>query len=114
MVRGSSHHPPRLLAVDLDGTLVRTDGSIHAADRGAILRAREAGADVTLATGRPASLSLALARSLELDTPLVCDDGAALVCPLTGRLCEATPLQDDAVAALLRAMTAHALAPFVF
>ncbi|MFT3772219.1 MAG: HAD hydrolase family protein [Minicystis sp.] len=105
--------PRRLLALDLDGTLVRDDGTIDARDRAAIARARRAGAAVTLATGRLSPATLRIARALDLDTPLVCADGAVLVCPRTGRVLDRIALAEEALAALLDALAAHDLAPFV-
>lgn len=43
----------RLFASDLDGTLVRSDGSISAASRAALKRAADAGLLVVFVTGRP-------------------------------------------------------------
>lgn len=105
--------PRRLLAVDLDGTLVRADGTIGERDRAAVDRARRAGVAVTIATGRLATTAVAIARELELEAPLVCADGAALVCPRTGAMIEAHALPGAALAALVDALAARALAPFV-
>ena len=103
----------RLLAVDLDGTLVRTDGIVDARDRAALVRARAAGAAVTLASGRLSPTVVALARELDLDTPLLCADGAALVCPRTGSVLESTALAAAPLAALLDALASHGLVPFL-
>jgi hypothetical protein len=43
----------RLVATDLDGTLVHSDGSITARTRAALLAAEAAGIDVVFVTGRP-------------------------------------------------------------
>jgi hydroxymethylpyrimidine pyrophosphatase-like HAD family hydrolase len=44
---------PRLIATDLDGTLLRRDGTVSARTRRALLRAREAGIEIVCVTGRP-------------------------------------------------------------
>lgn len=44
---------PRLIATDLDGTLVRSDGTVSARTIATLGRARDAGATLVLATGRP-------------------------------------------------------------
>lgn len=44
---------PRLVASDLDGTLVRSDGTVSARSRAALARVEAAGASVVLVTGRP-------------------------------------------------------------
>lgn len=43
----------RLVATDLDGTLVHSDGSLTARTRAALIAAEEAGIDVVFVTGRP-------------------------------------------------------------
>jgi hydroxymethylpyrimidine pyrophosphatase-like HAD family hydrolase len=44
---------PRVVATDLDGTIVRTDGTISARTRAALTTAEAAGAMVVIVTGRP-------------------------------------------------------------
>jgi hydroxymethylpyrimidine pyrophosphatase-like HAD family hydrolase len=82
----------RLLAIDLDGTLLRDDGEIAPEDRAAIERAAEAGIGVTLATGRLGPGALPHARALGLSAPLVCADGGATFCASTERLLDVSPL----------------------
>lgn len=72
---------PRLLAVDLDGTLLRDDGRIDERDAAAIAGARQQGVAVTIATGRLASATVRYAHQLGLDKPMVCADGALLIGP---------------------------------
>jgi Cof subfamily protein (haloacid dehalogenase superfamily) len=69
----------RLLAVDVDGTLVRRDGHIDERDRHAIARLREQGVIVTLATGRLYEGTRPVAEQLGLTGLLVCSDGASLM-----------------------------------
>ena len=45
--------PVRLAATDLDGTLIRTDGSVSARTRAAMAAAEAAGIVLALVTGRP-------------------------------------------------------------
>jgi len=113
MERIAIRRPRSLLAVDLDGTLVRSDGSILAVDRAAIARAQRAGAAVTIATGRLAPSVLAMAESLGVGAPVVVASGAALVCPRTGALLECVRIERRALRVLLAVSRAHALAPFV-
>jgi Cof subfamily protein (haloacid dehalogenase superfamily) len=44
---------PRLIATDLDGTIVRSDGTISARTVAALARVEQAGATLVLVTGRP-------------------------------------------------------------
>ena len=77
--------PPRfLLALDLDGTLLRDDKTIAPEDAAAIRGAAAHGIAVTLATGRLTTGTLPTARELGLSTPLVCADGGLLVDPQRG------------------------------
>ncbi|MDA8066277.1 MAG: HAD hydrolase family protein [Thermaerobacter sp.] len=71
----------RLVALDVDGTLLDSRGRLSARVRQAVGRATAAGVRVTLATGRWPSLSLPLARELALDTPLVLCGGALVLRP---------------------------------
>lgn len=43
--------PPRLVATDLDGTLLRADGTISARTREALAAAEEAGVEVVFVVG---------------------------------------------------------------
>ncbi|HTC69865.1 MAG TPA: HAD hydrolase family protein, partial [Acidothermaceae bacterium] len=45
--------PPRLVATDLDGTIIRSDGTISARTVKALAAAENAGATIVLVTGRP-------------------------------------------------------------
>ena len=71
----------KLLALDLDGTLLMPDLSIPAQVRAALLRLQRAGVCVTLSTGRMFSTAEVYARDLGLTAPLVCYNGACLRAP---------------------------------
>ena len=68
----------RLLAVDIDGTLVNSDNLLTDATRAAIRRARASGVEVVLATGRRYSRTLPLVEPLGLNVPLVTASGALI------------------------------------
>ncbi len=78
--------PFHLLAIDLDGTLLRHDGSILEEDLRAVDRLRRAGVHVTLATGRLYSGTRPTAHELGLEGPLACIDGSQLVDVSTDRV----------------------------
>ena len=46
-------HPVRLIATDLDGTLLHSDGTVTPRTRAALTAAEESGIDVVFVTGRP-------------------------------------------------------------
>ncbi len=67
-----------LLAIDLDGTLLRTDLSISEFSIKAIHSAIETGVDVTLATGRTFPSAVMYAKQLGLTTPIIAYNGAMI------------------------------------
>ena len=69
----------RLLALDLDGTLMDDDMVIRSARvRRAIAAAQEHGVTVTLATGRMLDYVIPFARDLEITAPLICYQGGLI------------------------------------
>jgi Cof subfamily protein (haloacid dehalogenase superfamily) len=69
----------RVLALDLDGTLVRRDGGVHDVDLEAIGRLQADGVAVTIVTGRLYSGSREIARLVKLVGPIACVDGSHIV-----------------------------------
>jgi hydroxymethylpyrimidine pyrophosphatase-like HAD family hydrolase len=104
----------RLIAIDVDGTLLRSDGTVAPEDRAAIAAALERGIAVTLATGRLSSSAMPFARTLALETTLVCADGAVLFCPTRNAPLSQRPLAGPGLESLLRCLGEQELAPFVF
>lgn len=102
----------RLLALDLDGTVYRHDGTIAPWDIDAVARAREAGIAVTLATGRIALGALPAARALGIDMPVVCADGAVIVHGRTGETLAHRTLSTEHVEWLTDLAGHHGLASF--
>ena len=72
---------PRLLACDLDGTLLDPSGCVRPAVRAAIRAVRSAGVLVVLATGRSVWDAAPAAETLGLDGPQIVMDGGALMRP---------------------------------
>ena len=90
----------KLVCIDVDGTLIRSDGSI--ADRvwPAVERARAAGILLALCSGRPAfGLTPSLAEKLQPGGWHVFQNGASVLHLATGES-RSAQLRDDAVAAL--------------
>lgn len=104
----------RLLALDLDGTLLRRDGTIHPRDATAIRRAREAGVYVTLATGRLVGGTLQHARALELDGAIVCGDGATIASAVTGEVLDSRCVDVETTEGLVGTLGDNGLIAFVF
>jgi hypothetical protein len=69
----------KLLASDIDGTLLRRDGTIHPDDAAAIRDLQASGVPVTIITGRLYSGSCAVAREVGIAGPIACVDGSHIV-----------------------------------
>lgn len=67
---------PALVAVDLDGTLLRTDGTVSDRTVAALRLAESAGARVALVTGRPARFVVPLAARTGGHETVICSNGA--------------------------------------
>jgi hypothetical protein len=68
--------PIRLLAVDIDGTLLNSQFQIAHADLDALRRAHESGIEVMLVTGRRHAFALPMAEQLGFDLWLISSNGA--------------------------------------
>ena len=68
----------KLLALDLDGTLLDSSGKIPEANKQAIRRAEEKGVLVTIATGRRFRDARPVGLELELNAPMITHNGALL------------------------------------
>lgn len=75
---------PELLAIDLDGTLCRRDGTVHERDRAAVQALSARGVRVALVTGRLSAGTLPVARDLGLGGLHACCDGAVIIESPTG------------------------------
>jgi Cof subfamily protein (haloacid dehalogenase superfamily) len=69
---------PKLIALDLDGTLMGKDRAIARRTRRAVERAMDRGCLVAMATGRAFSSAARFAKDLELNAPLICFQGAMI------------------------------------
>jgi len=68
--------PIRLLAIDIDGTLINPQFQISPADLAAVRRAHEEGVEVVLATGRRHRFAMPIAQQLGFDHWLISSNGA--------------------------------------
>lgn len=68
--------PIRLLATDIDGTLLNSEFRISDADLAAIRRAHEEGVEVVLVTGRRHTFALPIAKLLGFDLWIISSNGA--------------------------------------
>jgi Cof subfamily protein (haloacid dehalogenase superfamily) len=104
----------RLVAIDLDGTLVKDDGHLDPRDVTALRDAIQAGVVVTIATGRLSAGTVSTARRVGVDGPIICADGAAMVCAHTGETLEEQAIDFSILDRILGILSLRPLAPFVF
>ena len=91
----------RLVALDIDGTLLRSDKSLAPRTRAAIDAARARGVRVVLVTGRRYPSARRVAEDLGGDVPLILHNGALVV--EGGRVLRCRPLAREAAARAIRA-----------
>ncbi len=72
---------PRALVVDLDGTLLSDEGTIHPQTRSALHRIHGEGVRVMIATGRSEQSAAPAVDDLGIHLPTIIYNGAALWCP---------------------------------
>lgn len=83
----------RLLAVDVDGTLLHSDKSLPPHNVRAILAVEEHGLPVSLVTGRSIFSLRHILASLDLDTPFIGSGGAIIAHPKTEAMIDFRPLE---------------------
>lgn len=66
----------RILALDVDGTLLDAEGTLRPSTASAVAKAARAGLRPVLCTGRRYRRALPVATQLGLDAPLVCNSGS--------------------------------------
>jgi Cof subfamily protein (haloacid dehalogenase superfamily) len=91
----------KLVAFDVDGTLVGRDLTISQRVRDAIAQMRAAGITGCLVTGRMYRATLPFARELHLDAPMICYQGAAIIDPATDEVLDHVALGNDIVRDLI-------------
>jgi hypothetical protein len=88
----------KLLALDLDGTVMDTSLIISEPVLRAVAMARAHGVRVTLATGRMFGATLPFAQTLGVDEPLICYQGALIRHSRTGEIYEHITMPADLAA----------------
>jgi Cof subfamily protein (haloacid dehalogenase superfamily) len=104
----------RLLALDLDGTLLRSDQRVDDADLAAITELRAAGVTVTIVTGRLHSGATGAARACAIEGAIACIEGSHLVEIASGKTLAHHGMTSDVTAIVRGAFADHGLPSFVF
>ncbi|GAX91316.1 Cof-type HAD-IIB family hydrolase [Effusibacillus lacus] len=91
----------RLIAIDLDGTMLTHNKTILARTKQTIKRVRGLGHEVVIATGRPPRSSVNYHRELELTTPMVNFNGALIHDPARPELDIHFPMEREVALQIL-------------
>ena len=104
----ASWSAPEVIATDLDGTLVRTDGTISARSVRALRTAREAGARVVLVTARPPrTVERLLGQTGWFDAIAICSNGALVYDLAHKSVIESSTVPVAVASAAAQALDAH-------
>ena len=87
--------PIRLVALDLDGTLIGEDLVLRPRVREAVHAAQASGVAVTIVTGRMFAAARPFARELAVDGPIVCYQGAAIFDMASGATLRETTVKPE-------------------
>jgi Cof subfamily protein (haloacid dehalogenase superfamily) len=96
----------RLLALDIDGTIVGSDLAIPNVVAQAIAAAQARGIRVTLATGRMFGATLPFAMQLGIRDPLICYQGGMVRDPISGEIYEHTLMSGELAAEAIKLLQA--------
>jgi Cof subfamily protein (haloacid dehalogenase superfamily) len=97
----------RLVATDLDGTLLRRDGSVSAFTVETFARAREAALRVVFVTGRPPRWLPTVADATGHSGVAIGANGAVVIDLATGALLDAHPIAPETLDAVVRSLRAE-------
>lgn len=98
----------KVLAIDVDGTLVDSTLKIRPRNLEALWKAREAGVNVVLATGRMFRSALPYAEEIGTQEPIICYQGAVVETP-AGEVLREWPVDLDSTVAAVEFSRAHDL-----
>jgi len=96
--------PPRLVACDLDGTVVRSDGTVSARTRAALARVEDAGASLVFVTGRPPRWLHPIAEQTDHRGLAICANGALVYDLHTEAVLEEFLLDADTLRSAIEAL----------
>ncbi|OIV38475.1 hypothetical protein BIV57_05585 [Mangrovactinospora gilvigrisea] len=96
--------PVRLIATDLDGTLLNAQRTVSPRSRAALAAAERAGLRVVFVTGRPPRFMEVVGGCLGTHTVAICSNGALVFDLADGRVLSATPLEQEAASEVVKAL----------
>ena len=105
--RRTARPPIRLVAFDLDNTLVGPELSLSARVKAAVAQALARGVAVTIATGRGPAVTARYAAELKLTAPLICFQGGLVYDYLEGRTLHETRLDPAVIPTIVHLAVKH-------
>ncbi len=96
-----------LLVIDLDGTLLRRDGSVSARNVEAVQQARDAGVEVIVATGRALVESQRALKAIAHEGLMIAAGGSMLCCVKSGRTLARRVMPEQVVRDATDALLGH-------
>jgi Cof subfamily protein (haloacid dehalogenase superfamily) len=107
MIRTTSKY--KLVAFDLDGTLIGRNLTLTPQVVEAIAKMRAAGVNGCIVTGRMYRAALPYARQLGFEAPIVCYQGAAVIDPVSDKILRDIPVPNDVVRSVIDIVEADRL-----
>lgn len=99
--------PPRLVASDIDGTLLRDDRTLSPRTAAVLARVNASGTPVVLVTGRPIRWLQMVYEQLTEPLPAICANGAVVYDPVADQVLRADPLAPELLAEVARRLRAE-------
>ncbi|MDX2118458.1 MAG: HAD hydrolase family protein [Planctomycetota bacterium] len=106
-------HRYDIIALDLDGTLLSPDGSVSAANKDAVRRARDAGITIIVGTGRGLVECRHALDAIEQTDPVVVAGGAIISDPVTNHTLHRFAIDETLVRRGVERMLSHGLPALV-
>ncbi|HYN92370.1 MAG TPA: HAD family hydrolase [Pilimelia sp.] len=97
----------RLVATDLDGTLLRNDKTVSERTAATLRRLTAAGVHLALVTGRPLRWLTRVYDQVDMTVPAVCANGAVVYDPRRDEVLRAEPLAPELLAEVCRRLRAE-------
>jgi Cof subfamily protein (haloacid dehalogenase superfamily) len=104
----------RMLAIDLDGTLLRPDGTVAARTRRALQAAVQRGLTVVICTGRRFRTTLPVLAELQLAVPVIVHGGQLIKDAATHETLHHNYLSQELSGAAVKFLKGHGVTPIVY
>lgn len=104
----------KLVALDIDGTLLNSSHKITRRVHAAISEACAKGATVVLCTGRPFVSAKPFNEQLGISTPIMANSGAEVVDPVTGELLISSRISESVARSLIEVLRSYHCTHMIF